>query len=154
MNLMARTIPPWALRSCEWFFALFGAAGCVVVVIAFASQQFYDLWPTPGLYFMEIIFLALLALISKVVEIKPVKMDDSVISWVTGGALLAFVILAGFSMGPFLFPPMLSFWLAAAAGDMRQKRPILTHLALALVAAVFQAALIGIFLLLSSARIG
>lgn len=154
MNLMDRTIPSWVLRGCEWFFALLGATVCVGVAIAFASQQFNDLWPTPGLYFLEIIFLALLVLISKLVEDKPVKMEHSLVPWTAGGVLLAFVILAGFSMGPFLFPAMVSFWLAALAGDLRQRRPILPHLALALVAMVFQAALIGILLLLSSAAIG
>ena len=154
MDFMDRTIPSWVLRGCEWFFALLGAAVCVVVAIAFASQQFNDLWLTPGLYFLEIIFLALLVLISKVAEVKPVKMSNSVITWIAGGVLLAFVILWGFSMGLFLVPAMLSFWLAAAAGDMRQNYPILPHLRLALVAAIIQAGLIGIFLLLSSISIG
>ena len=147
---MDRTVSSRVLRGFEWFFALLGAAICVFVVIAFASQQFNDLWPAPGLYFLEIIILALLVLVSKVVAIKPVIMDYSVIPWSAGGALLAFVILAGFSMGPSLFPAMLSFWLAAAAGDMRQRRPVLPHLGLTLVAAVFQAGLIGMLLLFSS----
>ena len=87
------------------------------------SSDFNDLWPTPGLYFLEIIFLALLVLISKVVKVKPVKMGNSVISWIAGGVLWPLWYWRELSMGPFLFPAMLSFWLAAAAGDMRQNYP-------------------------------
>ena len=104
MDFMDRTIPSWVLRGCEWFFALLGAAVCVVVAIAFASQQFNDLWLTPGLYFLEIIFLALLVLISKVAEVKPVKMSNSVITWIAGGVLLAFVILCGIQHGAISAP--------------------------------------------------
>jgi hypothetical protein len=118
-----------------------------VVVIAFASNELKDLWLTPGLYFLEIIFLALLVLISRVVVDKPVKMDPNVITWIAAGVLLPFVILGGFTIGLFLFPAMISFGLAAAAGDLRQRRPIPPHLGLALVAAVFQAALIAILFL-------
>jgi hypothetical protein len=144
-------IPAWMLRGVEWTFTLFGSAVCVWVAIFTASQQFNNLWPTPGLFLFEILLLAVVALTSRVVDVGPVKMDYGAISWMTGGVLLAFVILAGFSIGPSLFPAMLAFWLAAAAGDLRQHRSLLTHLALALVAAVFQGALIGLLLLLSSA---
>ena len=154
MNFVGHTIPSWALRGIEWFFALLGAAVCVFVAIAFASQQLNDLWPTPGLYFLEIIFLALLVLLSKVVEVKPARIENSLIAWISGGVLLAFVILAGFSMGLFLLPAMLSFWLAAAAGDMRQNRPIPPHVGLTLIAAVLQAGLMGIILLFSRVSMG
>ncbi len=151
MSSGGRTIPTWVLRGIEWIFATSGAVVCIGVAIATASQQFGDLWPTPGLYLLEIILLALVALASRLLDTGLVKTDYGAITWMTGGVLLAFVILAGFSIGPYLFPSMLAFWLAAAAGDQRQRRPIPPHLALALVAAVFQAGLIGLLLLLSSA---
>ena len=154
MSPLSRPISSWVLRGCEWFFALFGAVVCVGVAIGFASQQSHDLWPAPGLYFLEIILLALLALFSRVADVGAVKRDYSLITWLAGGALLAFVILGGFSIGPFLLPAMLAFWLAATLGDLRQQRPIPAHLALTLVAAVFQAALIGILLLVSGVSMG
>jgi hypothetical protein len=149
MNFSGRTIPLWILRGGEWVFALFGAIVCIGVSIAVASYQFNDLWPLPGLYLIELILLALSGLISRVVDVGSVKMDTSLIAWMTGGVLMAFVILAGFSFGFYLLPAMLAFWLAATIADLRQKRPIL-RLAMALVAAVFQAALICVLLLVLS----
>ncbi len=153
MNPLKRLTPSWVLRGCEWIFVLFGAAVCVWVSITFASMQYNDLWPTPGLYFLEILLFTMAVLASRVVNIGPAKMDDSPILWMAGGVLLAFVILAGFSIGPYLFPAMAAFWLAAAISDLRQSRPALPHMALALITALFQGASIGLLLLISSAMI-
>lgn len=150
MNPSNQMIPAWVFRGVEWIFTLFGSAVCVWVAISTASQQFNDLWPTPGLFLLEILLLAPAALTSRVVDVGSIKMDYGAISWMAGGVLLAFVILAGFSIGPFLFPAMLAFWLAAAAGDLRQHRALSTHFALALLAAVCQGVLIGLLLLLTS----
>ncbi len=154
MSLYCRSIHSWVWRVSEWILVLFGAVICVGASIAFASQQSSDLWPTPGLYFLELIFLALLTLMSRVANIGFIKVESSAIDWVVGGVLLAFVILGAFTIGPFLFPAILAFWLAATIGDIRQKHPVFSHLALSLVAAVSQAALMGMFLLLSKISIG
>ena len=68
--------------------------------------------------------------------------------WLANGVLFAFVILAMFSIGPLLFPAMIVFWLAAVISNISQKRPIKTHKALTMIAAVFQTALIGLFYLI------
>lgn len=149
MRDFPRSIPSWVWRGSEWIFVLLGAVICVGTSIVFASQQASELWPTPGLYFLELIFLVLLALMSRVANIGFIKVGSSTVDWVVGGVLLAFVILGAFTIGPFLFPAMLAFWLAATIGDIRLKHPVLSHLALSLVAAVSQAAIIGMFLLLS-----
>jgi hypothetical protein len=148
MNLSHRAFPPGVLRGIEWVFIFLGTASCVLVVLVFAAQQPNDLWPAPGLYFIEIILLALAALISKFFDTQPEKRDYNIITWIAAGALLAFVILGGFSIGPYLFPAMISFGLAGAAADVRRERPIFPRLGLVLVAAVVQAAFIGIFLLI------
>ncbi len=62
-----RSIPTWALRLVEWAGALTGAVVCIGVVLVFATQQASaggPLWPIPGLYFGELIILALVALAS------------------------------------------------------------------------------------------
>ena len=151
MNLSSRKIPHRALRGAEWALALIGAVICVGVAIMAASMQFNDLWPTPGIYLLELILLGMLAMASRILDRGEPKTDYGTVTWAAGGILLAFVILAGFSIGPFLFPAMLAFWLAAAAGDLRQNRAILPHLGIALIAAVFQGGIIGLFLLLTSA---
>ena len=149
MSPVSRPVASRVLRGGEFILAWLGAIVCVGVAVVFAAQQLDDLWPAPGLYFLEIIFLALGTLLNQVVDVGALNQDHSRISWIAGGVLLPFVILGGFSIGPFLFPAMLAYWLSAALGDIRQKRPIPKHLALALVAGVFQAALIGILLLFS-----
>jgi hypothetical protein len=148
MSLSQRSLPAGLLRGIEWVFALLGAAICVLVVLIFAAQQPDNLWPAPGLYFIEIIILAFAALISKLFESQPGNRDYNILTWIAAGALLAFVILGGFSIGPYLFPAMISFGLAGAAADIRHRRPIFSRLELALVAAVVQAAFMGIFLLI------
>lgn len=147
-----RVVPVWVLRSVEWVAVFVGAAGSVWVAVVFGSQQFNNLWPTPGLYLLEIVILGLIALFSRLVDTGAVSFDYGAITWVVSGALLAFVILGGFSIGPFIFPSMIAFALAAACGDLRQGRKIPVHIGYALVAAVAQAALIAILLILS--RVG
>jgi hypothetical protein len=151
MKPLDRTIPVRLLRVCEWVFVLAGTVLCVWVALVFASYQSSNLWPVPGLYFLEIILVAVFSLTSRILDVGPVSIDYGLITWLAGGILLAFVILGGFSIGPSLFPAMLAFWLAAALGDVRQRRPMLAHLAWALVAALFQGALIGVILLISRA---
>ncbi len=150
MNPSGQKIPFWALRGAEWVLALVGAVICVGVAILVVSLQPDNLWPAPGIYLLELILLGMLALASRAADRGGTRIDYGAIPWVTGGVLLAFVILAGFSIGPLLFPAMLAFWLAAIAGDLRQNRAILPHLGIALIAAVFQAGIIGLFPLLTS----
>jgi uncharacterized membrane protein len=148
VSLSHSSLPTGLLRFIEWVFVLLGAAICILVVLMFAAQQPDDLWPAPGIYFLEIIFLALAALISKFFENQPEKRDYNIITWIAAGALLAFVILGGFSIGPYLFPAMISFGLAGTAADLSHRRPIFPRLGQVLVAAVVQVAFIGIFLLI------
>lgn len=130
------------LRVLEWAFALLGAVVCVWVVIRFASQQLDDLWLFPGLYFLEIVFLGLLAFLSRIEGTGLGKKGTSVILWMAGGALLAFVILAGFSIGLYLVPAVLAFWISAICADLRHRRAMLTHVILLVVAAFLQGTLI------------
>ena len=51
-------------------FYIVRAAICLGVVIKFSVYQYSDLWPTPGLYFLEIILLALSILISRVTNVQ------------------------------------------------------------------------------------
>ncbi len=40
-------------RLLDWLFATIGAFICILVVGGFSASQFPDLWPLPGLYFIE-----------------------------------------------------------------------------------------------------
>ncbi len=150
MSQKGRLLPKWFFQLGEWFFALLGAAICIGAAVEFSSLQPDRLWPTPGLYFVELIMLALVVLVSRVKDTAPAGLDYGAVPWIAGGILLAFVILGGFTIGPFLFPAMVAFCLAAIRGDIRQGRSLRRHVGLPLLAAVFQAALIGLFLLMST----
>ena len=149
MNITSTPTRQKVLRLFEWVCTVFGAAVCLVVVISFASQQPDNLWLLPGLYFIEIALLGLLGVASRAMDTNPASAVWGAIPWGVGGALLSFVILGGFSIGPFLFPAMLTFWLAGTAADLRQKRGFAGHFGLALIAALLQGALILTILLLS-----
>ena len=133
----------------EWIFAVLGAAICVGAVIEFAPLQAVRLWPAPGIYFLELIVLAILVLISRVMDASPGKMDYGAIPWIAGGALFAFSILAVFSIGLYIFPAAVAYFLAAILGDIRHRGSIRKHLVFSLVAAVCQVGLVGLFLLLN-----
>ena len=150
MKEQNRTFPLWILRGFEWVFALFGVAVCLWVSIALASQQYNDLWPTPGLYFVEIILISLAVLASRLFDLMSAKVDSGLMSWIAGGLLLAFVILGGFSIGPYLFPAMLAFWLSATISDLHRWLSIPKHVALGLMAALIQGGIIGLLLLYTS----
>jgi len=149
MNATSNPNRQKVLRLLEWVLAYFGAAVCLAVVTLFANQQLDDLWPLPSLYFIEIALLGLLGVASRAGDTKPVGAAWGAVPWGVGGALLSFVILGGFSIGPFLVPAMLAFWLAGAAADLRQRRSLARHFGLAMISALLQGALMFAILLLS-----
>ncbi len=136
----------WISYVSEIILASFGLAVCIWATVTFALRQVNELWPLPGLYFLEIILFAAAALASRVLDIGAVHSDYGLNTWLAGGILVAFVILGGFSIGPYLFPAMLAFWLGGAIGDIRQRRRILKHLSLALLAGILQAGLMLILI--------
>ena len=149
MNQVTTSTRQKVLRLLEWVFAVLGTAVCEVAVIFFASQQLDALWPAPGFYFIEIVLFGVLVVVNLIKDTNLPGAIWGAIPWVAGGVLLAFVILAGFTIGPLLFPAMLAFWLAGAAADLRQRRGLARHFGLAVIAALFQGALIFAILFLS-----
>lgn len=137
------------LRLLEWVLTVLAMGVCLAVVFLFASQQLDELWPLPGLYFIEIILLGLLGVASRIGDTSSAGAAFwGAVPWVVAGALLPFVILGIFSIGLFIFPAMLAFGLAGAAADLRQKRATAGHLGLAVLIALLQGALMAAVLLL------
>ena len=118
----------------QWVFAFVGAGICIITVIGFASSQ-PDLWPLPALYFIEIGLMGLLA----VACVSADKAWASTALWGVVGVLMTFVILGGFSIGPFLFPALLAFASQALLKTRQLGRSIPIGLGLALLAALVQA---------------
>ncbi len=129
------------LKIIEKVLVFFGAVVCLVVVFLFASDQPNELWPFPGIYFLEITLLVLFGAGSRLFESAQAKPTMTAAPWITGGALLPFVILGAFTIGLFLIPGMLAFILSGIFSDIQQKIGYAGHISIAAMAALIQAAL-------------
>ncbi len=133
---------PNLFRILEWIFVAFGAIVCAGVVILFASQPGQRLWPLPGIYFSEILLVSALAVASLIWKNTANPAFWQALPWVAGGVLFSFVIAGAFSIGLFLSPAMLAFWLAGVFSDRRLNINMASHIAIALLSALFQVFLI------------
>ncbi len=149
MNSISTTTRQKVLRLLEWIFAGLGAAVCLAVIVLFASQQLDDLWPTPGLYFIEIGLLGLLGVASRWEDRNAAAAAWGAVPWGVGGMLLLFVILGFLSIGPFLLPAMLAFYLAGITADLRRRRGLSGHIGVAMSAVLLQGILIFAVLMLT-----
>lgn len=124
------------LRVGQWLAALVGALNCVLVPALFAEQNAF---PLPGLYFIQIVLVGLGVL--GVVAAQPEKGSTWLAwPWAAAGVMLAFVILGGFSIGPYLIPAFLAFVVTGVLVDRPSGGAMARHVGLLLVAAVIQAA--------------
>lgn len=125
-----------------WVLAIIGAWVCLWVAGAFSAQQLDrldSLWPLPGLYLLEVALVGLAVVIS--LFLRNWNAALVIVPWLAGGILLAFVILGGFSIGPFLLPAMLAFWAVGVIADLGGRRKFAVHLELAMIAALLQGGL-------------
>jgi hypothetical protein len=122
-------------RLFEWIFSSLGAVNCIVIPILFSYSQiqfsaggFSNIWPLPGIYFIEIISLGIFCVIAVAMNKDGKKSFWSVIPWICSGILLAFVILGAWTIGFFLIPAMILFLLVGINTDRRTKGDIALHL--------------------------
>lgn len=134
-----------AKRIFEWIAAVIGAINCAVVPMLFITGQ-QPLFPLPGLYFIEIMLLGLAVLVATAV--RPTAWSKP-IPWIAAGILLAFVILGGFSIGFFLIPAFIAFLLVGLLADWQTGGNIGLHIGLCFVAAVVQAVIMGLFIMVA-----
>ena len=133
------------LRAGEWLAALVGAINCVLVPAVFAQSQ-RPLFPLPGLYFVQITLLGVLVL--AFVAARPqLRGRWAALPWLAAGVTLAFVILGGFSIGLFLIPAFIGFVITGVFGDLQAGGAMGRHVGYLLVAAVAQAAVMGLMIL-------
>mgnify|MGYP003374854895 CR=1 FL=1 len=69
--------------------------------------------------------------------------------WVAAGIMLAFVVLGGFSIGPFLIPAFLAFLVTGVLVDVQTGAALARHIGLLIVAAVIQGALMALAILIT-----
>jgi hypothetical protein len=123
----------------EQILAILGAALCLVITILLwgGISQHQSMWPAPGLYFIEIMAVCVGA---AGLLLSGGGLGRAAV-WVSAGIVLAFSLLAAFSVGLYYFPVMVLLFLAALAADKRAGKPVLGHLGLFFAAGILQVAL-------------
>jgi len=123
----------------ERWLAVFGAVACVAVTIVIWRNvsSYQGMWPLPALYFIEI---AALSMISSTTFVRGGPASRSLM-WGAVGVLGAFCILGLFSVGPLYIPIVLIFGAVSIAAEVRNSEHLTVHLAVCLLAALAQAAL-------------
>ena len=126
-------------RFLERLLGSLGAMACLIIVVRIwqVVSAYQPMWPLPALYLLELVALGLLGMAAGF-------LGDSYggfLTWAVVGIFSAFVILGGFSIGPFFMPVVLILALAAILSDIRLRRNILLELAVCVAAGVLQAAL-------------
>ena len=138
-----------AKRVIEWALAAVGVSICVGAALVVWRSQSYNQWPFPALYLIEIVALGMAGFIGLITRAKGAVCWDSV-PWGVAGALLAFVILGAWTIGPLLLPAMLVFLIAATVADMGPNPRWIHHLGICMIAGVSQASLMFVVILLRS----
>ena len=138
-----------AKRVVEWVLAAVGASICVGAALVVWRSQSYNVRPFPAVYFIEIIALGTVGFVGLIMRAEGAIRVDSV-PWGVAGALLAFVILGAWTIGPLLLPAMLTFLIAATVADMGPNPRWIRHLGIFMIAGVSQAGLMFVVILLRS----
>jgi hypothetical protein len=123
----------------ERFLAILGAAVCLIITILIwlSLSAYQNMWPLPGLYFIEIVAL------STISAFLFVRGDprEHFITWGAAGVISAFSIVGALSVGFFYLPVALIFAVISVTSDLRNKQRITAHLGIFLIAGIAQVAL-------------
>ena len=123
----------------ERFATILAVAACVAITVivwqSISRQQ--SMWPLPGLYLIE---LPAVSVIAAVAFVRGGRARKS-ITWAGVGPLTAFCILGAWSIGFLYLPTTVLLGVLAVAYDLRSGRGVGLHLAIWLIAALAQGAL-------------
>jgi hypothetical protein len=144
-NISPHTV---STRNLEQLLVVIGAILCLIVSaciwLVFSRQQ--PMWPLPDLYLLEMLAASALATFDILSNGSKQLSLRGILIWAAVGVLLAFVVMAAWSIG-FLFAPVAGlFAIAAILSDRRQGRHIVVHSGVGLAAALAQAALMLAFI--------
>jgi hypothetical protein len=127
---------PTIISPLERFLAILGAVVCLIITILFwlSVSAYQNMWPLPGLYFIEMVAL------SSVSAFLFVRGDprDKFIIWGMAGVISAFSILGALSVGFFYLPVALIFVVISVTSDVRNKHHIPAHLGIFVIAGIAQ----------------
>ncbi len=126
-------------RTFERYLAAVAAIGCIVFTIAIwlSVSRVQPMWPLPGGYLLEVAAISVAAALA--FALGGVRGRGP--AWAATGALLAFSILGMFSVGALYLPTTLILGIVCTTADLRNKSPLGLHLAIFLLAALVQSAL-------------
>ena len=129
----------------ERILAILAAVVCLIITLIFwfSLSAYQNMWPLPGLYFIEMVALSI---ISAFIFVRGDPRGSS-ITWGTAGVISAFSILGAFSIGFFYLPVALLFGVISIIWDARNKQHILAHLGIFLIAGIVQLVLMFIAIL-------
>ena len=134
-ELHPKPVPNPRLRSLEWVFSVLGAINCILISILFSLSQIQlpdgdlsNIWPLPAIYFLEIITLGIICVISVAKNQDQPKSFWSGIPWICSGILFAFVILGAWTIGFYLIPAMVLFLIVGILADRRINGDFALHL--------------------------
>jgi hypothetical protein len=119
----------------EKLLALLSAGVCLVITVyvwGVAGQQL--MWPLPALYLIEMLVLSAVAAVATLYEVS----IRWVLLWIAAGALLAFAVLAMFTIGIFYLPIAGLLAVTAILSTWRSRRSALISVACAIGAATVQ----------------
>ena len=124
----------------ERMLAILAAVVClsITLVIWIRISAYQDMWPLPGLYFIEMVSLSF---ISTFIFVRG-NPRGSLITWVAAGVISAFSILGAASVGFFYLPVALMFGVISLTWDVRNKQQLMAHLGIFLMAGIVQSVLI------------
>lgn len=141
-------------RLVEWFLGVVGAAITTSIAAVFTQQQSSvqapggSLWPFPGIVLLEIAVFGLMGLVAVALDSAERPLYWGMLTWVVVGALIGLVFLGIFSVGPFLFPSVLAFLVAALLADRRKERRSSPKLGLAAVTMVGNTVLLIVLMMI------
>ena len=123
----------------ERILAILAAVVCLTITLVFwfSLSTYQSMWPLPGLYFVEMVSLSF---ISTFIFVRGDR-RGSLITWPVAGVMSAFSFLGAFSVGFFYLPIALIFGVISLTWDLRNKKKIMTHFGIFLMAGIVQTVL-------------
>jgi len=120
----------------ERFLAILATTICLIITILFwlSVSTYQNMWPLPGLYFVEMVALSI---VSAFIFVRGDPRNKFII-WGAAGLMSAFSILGALSVGFFYLPVALIFAVISATSDVRNKQPIMSRLGVFLIAGIAQ----------------
>ena len=139
-------------RTIEYSLFILAGLNCIFVTIAFAYSeitlsggQISSVFPFPGIYFIELIAIGIICLLTVSLLNNLTTSTKSGIAWIFSGLLLVFVILGAWTIVFFLIPGMVMLLIAGILIDKRSQRNYALHLIYLIAAGLSQ----GIFVFLT-----